>query len=175
MSRNHKLKVTSQYYYKRICKFDFYVEFRNNLIKRIYLYFPDNSDGIIIKQSYPCIVKLCFGYLENRLLNMCVCVDFEIFDMSNYTKFKFDVLNVLKNKIEYGKTISYKKLGELAGYNNSQRAVGSVMKNNQFPIIFPCHRVIKSDKEIGGFQKDERLKKRLLDFEKLLLENSMKK
>jgi O-6-methylguanine DNA methyltransferase len=50
-----------------------------------------------------------------------------------------------------GELISYKKLGEKAGFSNAQRAVGTAMKNNPLPYLIPCHRVIKSDLRLGFY------------------------
>jgi len=50
-----------------------------------------------------------------------------------------------------GELISYKKLGEKAGFPNAQRAVGTAMKNNPIPFLIPCHRVIKSNHTLGFY------------------------
>jgi methylated-DNA-[protein]-cysteine S-methyltransferase len=52
------------------------------------------------------------------------------------------------------------------------RAVGQALRNNPYPITFPCHRVIKSDGDLGGYAgKFDNNKKRLLDFEKQMMES----
>lgn len=49
-----------------------------------------------------------------------------------------------------GQTVSYQELGVRAvGRNGSARAVGSAMRKNACPIVVPCHRVIKSNGELG--------------------------
>ena len=35
--------------------------------------------------------------------------------------------------------------------DESNRAVGTAMAQNPFSIIFPCHRVVRSDGKIGAF------------------------
>jgi branched-chain amino acid transport system ATP-binding protein len=67
--------------------------------------------------------------------------------------------------IQYGTTISYSKLASLAGYEGAARAVGNVMRLNPFPLIVPCHRVIKANGDIGNFVYGKRYKKRLLTLE----------
>jgi O-6-methylguanine DNA methyltransferase len=74
-------------------------------------------------------------------------------------------------KIPYGRTVSYASLARRAGYPRAVRAVASVMRNNPFALVVPCHRVIRSDGTIGGFagKKSGRpiaLKRRLLELEK---------
>ena len=50
-----------------------------------------------------------------------------------------------------GKIITYGELAKAVGLKNGQRKIGQIMKNNPFPIIIPCHRVVKSDGTIGGY------------------------
>ncbi len=50
-----------------------------------------------------------------------------------------------------GKIITYGELAKAVGLKNGQRKIGQIMKNNPFPIIIPCHRVVKSDGTVGGY------------------------
>lgn len=68
-------------------------------------------------------------------------------------------------KIPYGRTWSYGRLAQEAGSPRAARAVGGVMAANPFPIVVPCHRVIRSDGGLGGFTGGLELKKRLLKME----------
>ena len=67
--------------------------------------------------------------------------------------------------IPYGETLSYGEIAARAGSPGGARAVGQAMGKNPFPIIVPCHRVIKSDGTIGGFGGGLHLKKALLELE----------
>jgi methylated-DNA-[protein]-cysteine S-methyltransferase len=63
--------------------------------------------------------------------------------------------------IPKGETLTYKKVAELAGSPGAARAVGNVMKNNYNKDI-PCHRVVRSDGGIGGYNRggsSEKIKK----------------
>src|SRR3989338_11492382 len=53
--------------------------------------------------------------------------------------------------IAYGETVSYKAIAQTIGYSQAYRAVGNTNKANELVIIVPCHRVIKSDGELGGY------------------------
>ena len=69
-------------------------------------------------------------------------------------------------KIKFGKTKTY---GEIAKkYKLSPRHVGKICSQNKIILVVPCHRVIRSNGNIGGFsaQGGIFLKKKLLDFEK---------
>ncbi|MEE2698345.1 MAG: methylated-DNA--[protein]-cysteine S-methyltransferase [Pseudomonadota bacterium] len=52
-------------------------------------------------------------------------------------------------QIQYGNTKTYKEIAIIA--NSSPRAVGNACGQNPIPIIIPCHRVIKTNGELGGF------------------------
>lgn len=52
--------------------------------------------------------------------------------------------------IPKGKTLTYKEVATFAGSPGASRAVGMIMSNNSDTSI-PCHRVIRSDGKIGGY------------------------
>ena len=55
------------------------------------------------------------------------------------------------SSIPYGQTMSYKEIAVRIGHPNSSRAVANACGKNPLPIIRPCHRVICSNGEIGGY------------------------
>ncbi len=55
----------------------------------------------------------------------------------------------------------------MAGNRRAYRAVGNALNKNPFPVIIPCHRVVKSDGSLGGFAKGAAAKLRLLKKEGL--------
>jgi O-6-methylguanine DNA methyltransferase len=63
--------------------------------------------------------------------------------------FKERVLEVVRN-IPKGETLSYKEVAMRAGSINGARAVGMIMSRNQ-DLNIPCHRVIRSDGKMGGY------------------------
>jgi len=120
-------------------------------------------------------LKTIKKYLDMLLAGKNPKINFAILDLSALTAFQRKILICLYVNIAFGKTISYSKLGELAGYLNSARAVGNVMAANPFPIIFPCHRVIRKDSGIGKFQGSTDLKKKLLRLESKISNAKRKK
>ncbi|MDD5115604.1 MAG: MGMT family protein [Candidatus Omnitrophica bacterium] len=70
--------------------------------------------------------------------------------------------------IPLGQVRSYKWVARKAGSARACRAVGQILKRNPYPLIIPCHRVVKSDKHIGGYAFGSRQKKLLLDLEREL-------
>jgi len=71
------------------------------------------------------------------------------------------------DKIPYGKTKSYKDIAEAIGSPKSSRAVANACGKNPTPIKRPCHRVICSNGDLGGYSAPGGTieKKRLLDLE----------
>lgn len=74
--------------------------------------------------------------------------------------FKERVLKVVQ-KIPRGKVLTYKRVAKLAGKPRAWRAVGNILNKNRDPKI-PCHRVIRSDGKIGGYNKGAKRKISLL-------------
>ena len=69
-------------------------------------------------------------------------------------------------KISYATTKSYKEVANNIGSPNGHRAVANANAKNPIPIVIPCHRVIKSNGELGGYGGGSQLKKDLLKFER---------
>ena len=74
--------------------------------------------------------------------------------------FKERVLEVVSG-IPKGETRTYSQVANLAGSPKAHRAVASIMKSNYRPEV-PCHRVIRSDGSIGGYNRGGEEKKRQL-------------
>jgi O-6-methylguanine DNA methyltransferase len=60
-----------------------------------------------------------------------------------------------------GKVTTYKALGDAVG-SNSYRAVGQALRTNPVPFLVPCHRVVKSDRTVGGYAFGPELKEHIL-------------
>ncbi|MDC0473071.1 methylated-DNA--[protein]-cysteine S-methyltransferase [Pelagibacteraceae bacterium] len=76
------------------------------------------------------------------------------------TKFQLKVWNYLK-KIPYGKTKSYLEVAKAIGKPKAVRAVANAIGKNPYPIKIPCHRVIRSDRTVGGYSGKGGLKVKL--------------
>ncbi len=72
------------------------------------------------------------------------------------------------SKIQFGETKSYKEIAIELKNNYAYRAVANANANNPLPIIIPCHRVIKSSEEIGGYGGGIKIKSYLLNHENKL-------
>ena len=66
------------------------------------------------------------------------------------TEFEWKVLKATL-KIPLGQTRSYRWVAKAIGSPQAVRAVGQALKKNPYPLIIPCHRVIRSDGTPGGY------------------------
>lgn len=84
------------------------------------------------------------------------------------TQFQDKIRAVVK-AIPKGTTMSYKEVAYAAGKPDAARAVANTMANN-FLSDVPCHRVIRSDGKLGGYNRGGiEAKKRLLISEGVVL------
>lgn len=92
--------------------------------------------------------------------------EFTIYDLLEIrgTDFQKEVIKELRN-IPYGKKSTYKKIAENINRKKVTRAVANAIGRNPFFIIYPCHRVIRSDGKIGGFAYGVGVKEFLLKLE----------
>jgi len=77
--------------------------------------------------------------------------------------FKEKIFKVVR-KIPKGKTATYKEVAVLTG--RPWRAVGNVLSKN-FNSEIPCHRVIRSNGKLGGYNRGVSKKKLLLKMEQV--------
>ena len=95
------------------------------------------------------------------------------------TVFQQKVYNFVKT-IPKGKTAAYKEVAVAIGYPKACRAVGNVLNKNPRPYFskknkggqsfigrIPCHRVVRSNGDIGGYVLGTKKKIQLLISEKI--------
>ena len=75
------------------------------------------------------------------------------------TPFQKKVWEELK-KIPFGETRSYKEVAIAIGHPQSARAVANACAKNPFAPQVPCHRVIRSDGNLGGYSGEGGTKKK---------------
>ncbi|OHA53210.1 MAG: 6-O-methylguanine DNA methyltransferase [Candidatus Terrybacteria bacterium RIFCSPLOWO2_01_FULL_58_14] len=63
--------------------------------------------------------------------------------------------------IPRGRVLTYREVAQRAGNGKAARAVGNIMAANRDPAI-PCHRIVRSDASVGGFNRGITEKIRLL-------------
>ncbi|MBM3877889.1 MAG: methylated-DNA--[protein]-cysteine S-methyltransferase [Verrucomicrobia bacterium] len=65
-------------------------------------------------------------------------------------------------KIPSGRTRSYGEVASRLGKPGAARAVGAACGANPVPVLVPCHRVLASNRTLGGFSGGVNWKQRLL-------------
>jgi methylated-DNA-[protein]-cysteine S-methyltransferase len=67
--------------------------------------------------------------------------------------------------IPYGAVSSYAQVAAQAGSPHGARAAGNALGSNPLPIILPCHRVLRSGGDLGGYTGGLDRKRTLLAIE----------
>jgi len=67
--------------------------------------------------------------------------------------------------IPRGAFSTYQRIATHLGSPKGARSVGNALATNPFPIIIPCHRAIRSDRSLGGYQGGQDMKRILLEME----------
>ncbi len=70
-----------------------------------------------------------------------------------------------EHAIPRGRVGTYGRLARHLGSPGAARAVGNCLATNPFPIVIPCHRAIRSNRTLGGYQGGVEMKRALLETE----------
>jgi methylated-DNA-[protein]-cysteine S-methyltransferase len=119
--------------------------------------------------------KICRIYHGENLNFNLENLELEFEDNASDSKTTINTLfekNVILevSKIPYGTTKTYKEIAKSLNCH-AYRAVGTAIGKNPFPIIVPCHRVIRSDGKIGGFRGGTPMKVKILENEGIKIES----
>jgi len=140
-----------------VCTVDF-LKSEKTFLKRL----SDKFPGELIRgdQKNRNVLSQLRKYLKGDLKRFDCKLDFK------GTSFQKKVWTAL-SRIPYGQTRSYKEVAQAIGHPKAFRAVGNSNGRNPIPLIIPCHRVIESNGGLGGFGHGVKVKRQLLDFEKV--------
>lgn len=96
-------------------------------------------------------------------------------DFGSRSAFSKKIYKKLKT-VGPGKVVTYGQLAKMAGRPKAARAVGAAMASNPIPLLVPCHRVITSDRKLGGFSAYDGIqtKARILFAEGVILDEKQK-
>lgn len=81
------------------------------------------------------------------------------------TAFQRRVFETLRAAVPPGATTTYGTLAEAVGRPGAARAVGTALARNPAPIVVPCHRVLQSGGDLGGYGGGLAMKRYLLALE----------
>jgi methylated-DNA-[protein]-cysteine S-methyltransferase len=153
---------------------------KNLQIHRILLSEPQHPSGETVKALYPRAVPAVRGDLPEVAVKIEAClagqnVSFSLADlgekgiMENRVFRRRVLLQAMA--IPRGMVDSYGGLAAKAGNPKAARAVGTAMATNPFPLVVPCHRLVRSDGAIGQFGGGAPMKKELLTMEGALFDS----
>jgi methylated-DNA-[protein]-cysteine S-methyltransferase len=96
-----------------------------------------------------------------------VATPWGILDVEAMTPLQREVLRAVV-AVSYGHTQTYGQIAARIGRPAACRFVGTTLRNNPFPVVIPCHRIIRADGSPGAFaggMEGTDLKKRMLALE----------
>jgi methylated-DNA-[protein]-cysteine S-methyltransferase len=140
-------------------------------IVRVLLSKPDVSAKQVIKTSFPdsisssCTeVDIVADQIVVFLTGDDIRFSLNITHLDLCSRYQQKVLRA-EHGIPRGSVSTYQRIARYLGNANGARAVGAALANNPFPIIIPCHRAIRSDGTLGGYQGGLKMKRTLLKME----------
>ena len=105
------------------------------------------------------------GFLEGEEFKFSL----DIIDLSLCSQFQKSVLRA-EHQIPWGMVSTYGLIAKYLGKSRGARAVGNALATNPFPIVIPCHRAIRSDRHLGGYQGGTTMKRALLEKEGIVFD-----
>jgi methylated-DNA-[protein]-cysteine S-methyltransferase len=137
-------------------------------IVRIFLPAEDKGTDDLIRWSFPGAVRrshittkqMCRN-IQSLVAGQDVTFSEEILDMLACGEFQGLVLSHVM-RIPKGMVSTYGRLAEKSSASKGARAVGNALAMNPYPLIIPCHRVVRSDGSLGGFGGGLKMKRDLL-------------
>ena len=144
-------------------------------IFRILLSNSETSSTQLVKAAFPRSVEsscteidVAASQIEAFLTGEDISFSLEIARLDICSEFQQKVLRT-EHGIPRGHVSTYQRIAKHVDKPSGARAVGTALANNPFPILIPCHRAIRSDRTLGGYQGGLKMKQRLLEMEGIFL------
>jgi methylated-DNA-[protein]-cysteine S-methyltransferase len=135
----------------------FLPEAGGSMMKRIRDAFP----GAVPREGKQDEISIQIRYF---LSGKAVDFDTKVLDFGIVKGFAQRVL-AINGRIPRGRVMTYGSLAASLGVPGGARAVGNALAGNPFPFVIPCHRVVRSDRTLGGFGGGLSMKRSLLTME----------
>jgi methylated-DNA-[protein]-cysteine S-methyltransferase len=140
-------------------------------ICRVVLSRPGYSAQHIVGDSFPHIVSASCTQIDDVagkigafLHGDDIRFSLEGVHLDSCSAFQQRVLRA-EYEIPRGFVSTYQRIAAHVGMPTGARAVGTALARNPFPVIIPCHRAIRTDGTLGGFQGGIAMKQALLKTE----------
>jgi len=126
---------------------------------------PRTDAGILfIPEPRDDSIRTLIAGIQSLLRGQDVRFDTDLLDLDRCPPFQRRVL-LAEYGIPRGYVSTYGRISRHIGNPGASRAVGSALARNPFPLVIPCHRALRSDGRLGGFQAGLAMKQRLLEME----------
>ncbi len=140
-------------------------------VSQIFIPKPEISTRKTVSQSFPGRISascpeidMLINQIKAYLSGEDVRFSLDILRMDRCTSFQEKVLRT-EFAIPRGRVSSYGLIAKHMNKPGAARAVGTALATNLFPIVIPCHRAIRSDGHLGGYQGGLPMKRQLLQVE----------
>lgn len=138
-------------------------------VVRVFLSRPGLSSEALARRTFPRAVRAeapgiddLAGELEGLLRGSVAGISTDRLDFSLCTPYQNSVLRFLEG-VPRGSITSYGRIAREVG--GSARSVGRALASSPFPLVLPCHRVVRGNMTPGGYQGGSAMKTALLEME----------
>jgi len=107
---------------------------------------------------YDCIVELN-QYFYGQLAKFSLPLSLE--GLGDFERRVYEFVET----IAYGSKATYEEVAAAIGEPAATNAVQLALEHNPIPVLIPCHRVVKSEEDIGTFVDKIDLKRKMLELE----------
>ena len=146
-------------------------------VMRIFLSVPQVPARRRASESYPAAphascpeIDRLAEDLAGFLAGEAITFGLDLVRMDLCSPFQQKVLRA-EHGIPRGRVSTYGRIARHLGSARGARAVGNCLARNPFPIVIPCHRAIRSDGTLGGYQGGAEMKRALLQMEGIVFDH----
>jgi methylated-DNA-[protein]-cysteine S-methyltransferase len=132
---------------------------RNEIKSQISALFPGSEEATSTSPKIKELITEITQYLKGEPISFSK----NLLDTTEFYPFQQKVMKA-DWTIPRGKTATYGWIAKQIG-TKGVRAVGNANARNPFPLVYPCHRVIRSDRTLCGFGGGLAMKRQLLEME----------
>jgi methylated-DNA-[protein]-cysteine S-methyltransferase len=141
------------------------------LIKRIFLPHPGRKvlkghiqeTGGATARHTPEVLTLCRD-IQAYFDGAPIRPPWKLLDLRALTPLQRVVLRTVAT-VPHGTTRTYGQIAAQIGRPKACRFVGTTLARNPFPVVIPCHRIVRADGSPGSFSGGTELKRRMLALE----------
>jgi methylated-DNA-[protein]-cysteine S-methyltransferase len=141
------------------------------MVRQILISRPGQPAEINLKEQFPDSIPSSCGLIDDLAGRIAAFLDgadvrfaLEHVRLDLCPPFQRRVL-LAEYGIPRGSVSTYRRIAAHLGVPKGARAVGNALATNPFPIVIPCHRAIRSDGALGGYQGGLAMKRALLEQE----------